>query len=1494
MNKEQALQSLQNQFGGVVDFATEHPILAIIAVILAIVLLLLIVRFAFKLLGRIRNQKEVASLKKDLMVWSMLSSLVHGGKKTDKAKAEINSKIAVIDGNFDHIKSIIRSQTFLSEDRPRFVLLGEPACGKSTFIEKSDLEFKCSDPDKESTKQPVKFYYNNSAIIADVSGKVFFDSWLKGSSAEWSRICTMLRKTHYKKPLDGVILTISADSLLADDKQLTMRKAQLISDELVRLTGTIRMHVPVYIVITKLDMVVGFREYFESLSDDAKDQIFGFQPLTNNGQYDGGDFKSFFEVLQDRLQDGVVNLMGNKNVMEFSYLERSRMELTGHMYLFADKLSNIRTNLTTYLEVIFARPDVVGELRPDFNGVYFTSAKDDGVCIDKRYAELQSKTIDECPLVDPNFKQSRSYFIQDLLLHLILRPQPRAIFFKSENIRRRMPLIAASAACCALSVVYLFGAFYSAPRLNEFLEDDRLFLVDLGNKFANSTISGAPLLSTDYQGQGVLMTNSVMPDNPRISRINYFSDTQTRLLKEYKVPWTLFPASIVKFGFSGDIAKAHRYYLYNQMQTKMVFLPIVDSVEASFMQRRGERMTMAKRNALFKLLSTNLFMEQNKSSVTNNIYEGGMMPIFLDYLYPQMGGDKLRDQISVYQPKYDYSVRTTNRLIILDPSFHDSCVAGIEDLLAGWNSLTNYPGHEYSLFRKDLDIANSKLKVAKRLEDIRKLDMMNLPYDEFSKIISQYRMLAGVYIRDLKSVDEMVKYATVQNTVSTKDPTSGNNGPSGAGADQKPEVTNQYYTVFETAYQSYRSYLNQDFTELGKFGRAMNSANGDNGENAENVFNELDENNLETLRQSAQAALQTEHDTLTSAISAIQQNPLFVSVDPKSSDPIFNYQVIGKLLENSIVSRQAQKVVNPDDFYEIADTIDKEIEHRHDVLNEIVASYPNSMQVKQWGTFCSNYLDYQHTGIYIDMVHQLLAMFPDTDNEMNLLSDSMMMVSDYHSEGTEIGSEVSFDMVNEILGDLEIRQEYQPEGFISYANALGILRAYSIDKRYVYFRHVLETSPKLARLIRVFQKYAGNYINYWGHLAESVHPRADSYADFYNLVTNTRAYQVNSQLADLYDMSIEAISEVNDNLLDEKTLAVKNNTLKILKEKTKSLDISFTDQCNDAVNAWSMLSGDATYANRQVMDMTDKEIKNSLQLMARSPFVWWRDFTNLGSRLLKRDASQEATTSVAMYQSDLKVFPLVKDGDPHRKVLSPDNMRSLMAMFKSFGLTAKSSDAKQPDELAGLDKDDQGRLRINQNLKAPLVFSEDSSTQGTYKSWSETMEQLLTILSNTDRNSYYKIMRVGAATQQRLAREQGLETMETAMTRYRYFDVTIGKKSSEILTSFVNAAEPQSIARGNLNNEKITLNFYRYSDARQPDCSYVIDGGYPGLQLYLNENAFYDEESKITYVPLEINDQGNKSLFYIGFSTAVKLPLANNWPSLANWPNLNMFNDYSH
>lgn len=1485
MNKEEALAIAQSvDTESWFDSVVNHPVISILVVIAILIATFILMRVFFKVMGNMRNQKTVASLRKDLMVWSVLSSLVHGGKRTDQAKAEINSKLTVIDANFSHIKGILHAQKFIREDRPWFALLGEPACGKSSLIENSELEFKCSEQDHEEKKQPIKFYYSTDAVVADVCGRVLFDSWANGSSAEWNHICQSFREKNHRRPLDGIILTISADSLIADDRKLTQRKVQLLVDELSRLSGSVRMHIPCYVVITKCDMILGFREYFQNLDEKSKDQIFGFQPLTNSGIFNQEEFSDFYDALIKRLEDGSIALMGGKGAMDLTYLNRSRMDLTGNIYLFSQALSDLRSNLVYYLEKLFSGQNTGSVGTTNFCGVFFTSALDRGVCFDKRFAQLQQKSVDDAPLVDPNFKSSRPYFINQLLSKLILRHQAEAVFTRQEQLRRRIPVLTACSCCAVLSLFYLYGALFSGSLLHDKLEDDRLFYGDLAHKFDSSLVNGAALLGVDYQGQGVLMTDSVMPDNPRLSRINYFTESQLRLMRKIDVPFTFFPASMLKFGWNMDIAKAERIFLYDQLQTRMAFLPLIDAVESSLIARQDEPMTLEKRNALFELIGISLFNSENNSPLENDVYESKTMSRMLDYMYPQ-AMENLRNQISLFNPEYDYLARSTNRRIVLEPKYRQACISGINNLLTGWSDISIYPSHEYSRLRSDLLAGDRMIKVGANLQSLQTLDVMNIDRQQMQGLVRKYRQWAEDFDNEIGSIDELVKFATsaVPNVkakvVNKEDPK------------ETDDKSNVYEAVFESVYQSYNNSLNEDFAGLNKMRMALQTSGNDN---ISQNYSEFTQDYLANFKSQAETRLQSDHQRLKKVLTDVHGDQLFKKVDPKNVQSELNYQLISKLLNLSLLSDVKDKISSPAEINALIDKLSEEIKNRHEQIENLSKTVPEGSIISAWANMCSKYLDLQFTSIRMDMVDQILSLFPDTVNEMNLLSDLTIMVADYRGQNLDITNMVSFDMVHEVLGNIEIRQEYQPEGFIAYSNMIASLCSYTNDKSYPYFNKIIKGSAKLQRLIRVFRKYAGNYINYWGHFADAVHPRADSYAEFYALVTNTRAYQVNSQLTDLFELSRNAVFAIDDELLDEGAMTLKKATISMLDSRIKSVDINFTDSCNDEIAAWTALSDDATYANRQVMQMSEKEIKNTLQMLEKSSLPWWREFTALGSRLLKRDASQEASTSVAMYQSDLKVFPLIKDGDPHRHVLSRDDMRSLMAMFKSFGLSAKSSQTGQPNELAGMDNDEQNTLRIDKSLKAPLVFSDDPETQGIYKSWSETMENLLTILSSTDRTASYKLMRVGAATQQRLAKEQGFDNVESAITRYRYFDIAVGKsKKTELMSSFVNRAEPESVIRGNLNNEKITFKFYRYSDSSEPDCAYIIDGGYPALQLYLDENAVYDEESKITYVPFILNEKGTKSLFYIAFQTAVKLPLASQWPSLATWPSLTMFNEYS-
>jgi hypothetical protein len=1475
---------------GLFAAAAAHPLIAMLVAVLILVLLLIAFRIVVRIFLSLKNRQESDSLKKDLMVWSVLSSLVHGGKKTDKAKAELNTKLKIIDRTFAHASDILKAQKHLSSRRPWFAVLGEPACGKSKLIENSELDYRCTERE-DRQKPPLKFYYNQNSVLADISGRVFFDNWLGGSSAEWNHICNLFLKKNRKKPVSGVILTISAEALLADDRKLTQKKAALMAGELLRLTGTVRMSLPCFVVVTKLDTVVGFREYFAALDDKAKNQITGFQPLTDKGVFDQDDFEEFFDRFISRLSDGACGLMTGKQVLELAYADKSRMALAGGIYLFPPNLAKIQNNLEVYLDALFGSRSASAEGGARFKGVFFTSAEDKGLSLNERFAALQSKGIDDAPVRDPNFKASRSYFISELLSRLVLPAAATAQFTRQEQLRRRMPAFALCAALLALSGIYWYATIFKGPELNARLHADMLYYQGVGHLFASGDIDAAPLLGVDNRGEGVLLLNSPMPNDSRITRAGFFSEAQRRLLSRISIPWQFFPGSLFSFGLDQDTDIAGRNFVYNQVQTKMAFLPAIEALEYNFITQGKEPYTRKKRDALFELMQIALFRERNQSEV-NDEYSPSTMGAFLDYLYPQ-AGDSVKKQLTAFRPGYDYLAAATNSQIVLSENYADSCREALKGFTDNWKKLQNYPEEEYAVLRKDISSASKLIDIYEELSELQATDFTQLEPDEMQRILDRARQSAEEYANSLGEVDNMVKLAGVMQDVtpaSSKLP--GKTGADGKEKDEK--ANNRYPTAFEKAYVAYRKLLGQDYGFLEDFDRERRSAQ---PEDAGDTYGGLDLQPLIAERRVIEERLDAEHQKLSQTIVSVQQSPLFDLVDPQSPSGGYNYGLCGQMLKAAIMDLPEIRVSSPDQIAAFAAQINDEYAASSGELSHAAAAGEKSAVIKTWDTLCKKLMSARFNLAMIRLGQQALALYPDSVSDLNLLSDLTMLVADSGKTLADFSPAISSEMMGEVLGRFEFRQEYNPAGFMEYSAPLAkfsaITKAGKEGGNELYARR-LSSNEKFKRLTRVFSKYAGSYINYWGHLADSLHLQADSYAEFYAKASDYKAYQINSQLQDLYTLSFDAVSKLDDALLDDNVKSQKTATLKLLDQRIKGIDISFTDECNEVLTAWSLLSADATYANRKVMHMSDRELRSSLLSLGKGVLPWWSEFTSLGTKLLKRDASTEATMSLAMYQSRLKFFPLVKDGDVHSKVLSKTDLKRLMVMFSTFGLT-DASKTEAPDELAGFDKDPDQVLKVSDDLKGPLVFSDDSGKQADFKIWASTMEKLLTALSSDEKNMQFVITRIDAAAQNRLAAEQGLGGYESSIARYRYFDVKVGKKhASQRVSSFVSKPDEAGMAGGVINNDEIVFNFYRFSDSDTPDCTYKLDGAYPSLQLYLSKRGVYDEESRQVTLPLRLKDtNGSVSVFYVGIKLKAGLPLPSDWPSLADWPDVSLFKDFS-
>ncbi|WP_295350215.1 type VI secretion protein IcmF/TssM N-terminal domain-containing protein [uncultured Succinivibrio sp.] len=1497
--------------GADVGFIMAHPIWTVVIILGIIIFIFLMIRFVFFLNRKRQKTVEVASLKKDLMIWSRLSSFVRGGKETDKAKLELNNKLVTIDSLFKDCSTILKvNRKLYRHNLTWHLIVGEPNCGKSVLLEKSGLDYNPSFNEGKD-KPPVKFYINSKEVVVDVSGKVFFDNWAGGSSAEWNYICSKIRKANRRKPLESIVVTISAESLIADNKELTLKKAHLIVDELLHLAFVLRMNLPCYVVITKLDTVLGFREYFSVANDSITNQIVGYQPKVEDGFFHSDDFNISFDKLVQRLKAGAVNQLMRPDVVDLTNKNESRMPLTGNIYLFADGVSELKDNLIIYLETIFGSNSLRGRAILPFKGVFLTSAEDKGYCLSNRFAQLQNSTVDDAPIVDNN-KLSSAFFIKKLLSLKVFGEKKDAIFTKRELFIRNLPFYSCCGGLILISLIYWYGTLFKAGEFEKKLEDGTFYYQELAKDIESGAVDSAQLFSVNDDGKVIRNFDIPMPNSNSISRLNFFSQAQKRLVRPVDAPWQFFPQSMVHFDWSNDSIYGDNYFIYDYIQTKMAFFPVVDIVEYNMIKYGHEPYDEQKTDALFNLMDISFFNLYHKNVYKNDAYSSSIMKSFIKWILPSFT-EVQSSQFEYFIPEYDYSNNTTNSAIVLDENYSIACKAGIEGLVSNWRNLGNYSSHNFIQLNSYINAANDMLNSYEELEEIANQDYKEMEYEHVKSMVYRARAAASMYLTKSPVIDELMKYATVDTSSSIKstliEQTEKVIGEKGK-TDAKIEV-NPFSSRLSSAYSSYKALLDRDFGQLKNFENKLHILD-DNAGGQTVHFGGVDFSSFDTVKHQALTLIDYKNEEMKKSLIKINQSQLFTrdkktktqkknDTDKSSENDInqYNYNLLRQIIQLSKLSVVSGKMEQwtLDELDKNTTILDSEYERNIENLTSILNDHQGNELVNHWITNAKRLLAADYSLQYVDIIKQLQNLYPYDESEYKILSNlSVIIAKDELNRSEELN--IKYQSAREVLGDFKIRDEYNPQVFFRYFEPLVFIKKAmeSKSKEFVFAKRVLASSSRLKKILNAFATYSSSYMKYWYHLPDTVHMTANSYAEFYDISSDLKAYMVNNELQRLYTDSYEIITKIDPIMLNKSDVELRNNFLTQLDSRRKFIDLDFIDICNETLTEWSLLSGDATYANNLVMQMSQKEVNEKLLNLSKPPkgnayIPWWSDFTKLGVKLLKRDASHEASLSLMQFQSELKVFPIVKDADPQERILSKNDIKSLLVIFKSFGLSDTSSE-KASDPLAAFAKQNDV-LKKNDDLKSPLIFSPETNRQADFKSWASSISNILGILSGSGKNMQFKIGLVDASDQSRLLTAQNINS-ELAIARYRYFDITVGEgKTTQKLPAFVNGNKNIAISSAPIDNSEIVFRFYRFSDSADPDCQVVIDGGYPALQLYLDERGEYNEDTKSTFVPIEIvPDEGEPSVFFVSLGIVGKLPTPEEWPGSDNWPAADSFANY--
>ncbi len=347
---------------------------------------------------------------------------------------------------------------------PWYVMIGPSASGKTTAIRNSGIKLPAGKGGKVrgvGGTRNCDWWMTNDAILLDTAGRWSTD---EDDREEWFAFLDILKRTRPQKPINGIIIAVGATDLTGNEEEIG-DLARTLRERIDEVIGRLEMVVPVYLMVTKCDLLSGFVEIFGDLKDRERGQIWGFT-LPVAGEYsDHVDaFAQHFDDLGDTLERYAVARMGQER----------RIEARDRIYAFPRQFDSLRQGLIDLVASLFDRS--VYQDAPIMRGVYFTSGTQEGRPVDRIMASMaEAFGVRPQALAAPVTKP-KSYFVRDMFQQVVFPDAEVAVRGSRALKRERLVRWSVAAAALVLSTAFLFFPISSYLKNSALVEEARLFV----------------------------------------------------------------------------------------------------------------------------------------------------------------------------------------------------------------------------------------------------------------------------------------------------------------------------------------------------------------------------------------------------------------------------------------------------------------------------------------------------------------------------------------------------------------------------------------------------------------------------------------------------------------------------------------------------------------------------------------------------------------------------------------------------------------------------------------------------------------------------------------------------------------------------------------------------------------------------------------------------------------------------------------------------------
>lgn len=1431
-----------------------------IAILLLIFVVLVPAVFSF--FRKSKKISETKNLKKDLMIWKNLSNLVQGGEKAQRTKKELSFQLQTIRMMFKQGIELLAQTRKKKYDVPWFIMLGEPQAGKSTILKNCDLDLRSS-ANLESASEmnlPLNCWVGPKMFVLDISGKVFFDRWVEGSSAEWDYIIKLIKRTHGRHPLDGIVLTIPADALLADDIDLTKQKAALIGSELYQLLNQIGMNLPCHVVVTKMDMLLGFREYFASFSEEERRKVFGWANQTQDGIFDSEEFGIYWEKLIAQLNEGTISQMLNQDLFLQQQQQIERIDVNGRSYLFPDSVNMLRRNLEIYLLQVFGKDGWNGHDQSILSGVYFTSAKDTGIVLAPNFANVANVSMDEAVIVSKEGEKDRICFVNDLFRKFVFSCLIPATFTIKERFKRQFFAYIFCLVTCGVSGWLLFSAFYQREMVREKLNQATSYYVALANIFEDHSIDQSPLIANNRAGKTHLLTDYEMVGTNSLHRLEFFYDAHHRASEEIILPLGFRWASWLHFGVHRNFTLPQRQFIFNMIQSRMSFIPTVKAMQEHILQQSEEQaITEHEREAIFDFAKI-IFAANEEMNV--------FMPLdnMLYYLIPNANIETI-NLLSDYHEKHNSSNQHILAQIFYDYNYAQAQKKCFDLLLKAWSDLEIYPNTPYPILRKLLRNSTCFMQNIEKMHELAAQIPENK--QERLEIIRHWTDLHTQQLCLQEQIDLLVEMLSKRGEFSRLLLMT---APVDAEKDMVVATMKNGGSVLSNAVADYRKRLAADHEDVLDYVRTYRRLS---SIGHKHMFFTLDEKYIDNLFLAAEHQLTTEVETLEAQIKYLQKHSFFSAVSSKGNKDIplvsdssgLTFKVLKHIVTLADEIGTPKTFEHMQDFSSVWDNLVQKTKQVLDALNELDKEYEEDATIQAVIKTYKRLVQMKSYNNFMILAENLVKLYPE--NEIDLIS-TIKEFNFTPVSGEEL-LHISPILAKETIGNVAIPEQYMPKVALTLLEPYAQIEQFSEYLSTVKLVHPTPLQYKLKpEIVRTLRMYIEGYLKFWGGYPDSLAVSVKTWADFRALCNRLKPYEINSLLLTIYKSASEHLLLIPAKILTPEQKKYRDSLLADINAKIQILTPHFSEICIKQMSSWGVLPTD-TEAAYQFLHSRPNNVLLSDYLAVveagnKGDIPWWSRFFKQGVAMLRKEASQEILGKLNYKDTNMFRFPLCADAVHSNEF----TFSELAASWEILEILGTSLIPKKKEKV----ETDNDILLALQSLDITAQLDK------TDVKWLTNLIQITDALTNQNKPLVWTLT-VPDINQQKKLSESFLPTYPLAYYRFRYVAVKGGAK--DILKK--QALTSQTIVRGGLDDHHLDFRFYAHAHDEQHLGHVEIPGDWSILHLYLSTVSYFEPEKQTLYVPLYIKDQYDIiHVLWVGLSFNKKLPIPQEWPSTDKWP----------